>query len=695
MIYLKYFLYLGFIASFSHCTVPEKNTVKISSDKRNWAIEFSTAINKHLHQSVTKDTLFVHFNDGVYPFNESFGFFGDSSVNTNAPIVIKGNDKTVFTGGITLDNRALRPVSNIDVRNRIISIEARDKILEYDLHNNGITDLGELQSIGFGRSREASTAQLYINGERMTLARYPNAGDPHLLKMRKEVIPINKIISPGKEAVVLPVGGTDTTSERGVFEYEDKRVEMWLNASDIWLDGIFSRDWAWSFNKIGKIDTINKTIELKYEERYDLTDERSYFFATNLLEEIDVPGEYFIDREKGMLYVYPPTDFNLNNSQIQLSGNTQAFLEFERIENLTIENIHFEMGRFNAIGISQCSFINIINCTFSNFGHSAIIADGNNITVEQCKIYSIGGTAIELNGGDFATLEASNNTVVNCDISDWGNYHRVYSSAVALNGVGCKVIANNLHFSPHGAINLSGNNHLISRNEMSNVFLEFEDFGAIYAFLGRNQLMRGTIISHNYFHNLGLIGERVNVIYPDEATADWTIESNLFYKIGGKGSRVSAIGTNTSSHLSINNNLFLDCSQTLELGFHFSTWGKARYTYFRRFWEKQFSDMDSIPTVYSEMYPELKNFINEERIYVNTNSFTNNIIGNFSIPLRHDGLFITLSDLENADSLVITKGNRFTKDKSLIEFLEKWNSTKNREELKTEMPELLRKYLIE
>jgi len=685
---------LVFLLSFYQCADPAKNTIEISPDKKNWAIEFTTAINKHLQQSGIKDTLFIHFKEGVYPFNESFYFIGDSS-KTNAPIVIRGKGKTVFTGAISLDNRDLRLVSNPDVRNRIISVDARDKILEYDLHKNGVTDLGELQSIGFGRSRQASPAQLYINGERMTLARYPNAGDPYLLKMRKEVIPIKKIISPGKEKVVLPVGDTNTPSERGVFEYEDKRVEKWLSASDIWLDGIFSRDWAWSLNKVNKIDTVNKTIKLHYEEKYDLTANHSFFFATNLLEEIDVPGEYFIDREKGILYVYPPVDFILNNSQIQLSDNTQSFLEFERIQNLTIENIHFEMGRFNAIGISQCNDINIDNCTFSNFGHSAITANGNNIIIKQCNIHSIGGTAIELDGGDFETLKASNNEVLNCEISDWGNYHRVYSSAVALNGVGCKVVGNTIHFSPHGAINVSGNNHLISRNEISNVFLEFEDFGAIYAFIGRNQLMRGTIISHNYFHNLGLIGERVHVIYPDEATADWTIESNLFYKIGSEGARVNAILTNTGSHLSINNNLFLDCSQTFELSFHFSTWAMPRYeNYFKGIWEKQFSHIDSIPTVHLEQYPELKDFLSEERIYVNTNSFTNNIIGNFSIPLKHEGFFTTRSDLENADSLVITKGNSFTKDKSLVEFLEKWNSSKNREELKEAMPELLKDYLV-
>lgn len=679
------------------CATAANRYVEFSPDNENWAGEFKDAVNNHLQNSETGDTLFVHFTEGTYQFNESFHFMGDSSVETNAPIVIRGKGKTVFTGGISLDNSALRIVSNPALRNRIISAEARDKILEYDLYKDGINELGEINCIGFGRSREAAPTLLYINGERMTLARYPNAGNPFLVKNRNTVIPIKRITKAGQKKVELPGDANKKESvsiEKGEFVYEDDRVEKWLNASDIWLDGIFCRDWAWSLNKVSKIDTVSKTIKLHFEEKYDLTANHSFFFATNLLEEMDVPGEYFIDREKGKLYFYPPLSFDRNSSKIQLSGNTNTFLHFEGIENLRIENIDFELGRFNAVKIDKCSNVKIVDCSFRNFGNSAIIANGENISIEQCQIHSIGGTAIDLSGGDFETLKASNNEVRNCDFRDWGHYQRVYSSAVALDGIGSRVIGNKMYFSPHGAVTVSGNNHLIEKNEISNILLEFQDFGAIYAFIGKNQLMRGHVIRQNYFHDLGLIGERVHVIYPDEATADWTIESNLFYKIGSEGARVNAIFTNTGSHLAINNNLFLDCSQTFELSFHFTTWGKVRYDeYFKKIWDKQFSTTENIPAVYLDNYPELKNFLTEDRIYLNTNSFTNNIIGNFSVPLNHENYFVTKSDLENSDNFVISKGNRYTQDKTLPEFLDKWNSSENREELKKEMPELLKKYL--
>ena len=32
------------------------------------------------------------------------------------------------------------------------------------------------------------------------------------------------------------------------------------------------------------------------------------FYAYNLLEELDAPGEWYLDRQKGLLYFYPPSD---------------------------------------------------------------------------------------------------------------------------------------------------------------------------------------------------------------------------------------------------------------------------------------------------------------------------------------------------------------------------------------------------
>ena len=320
------------------------------------------------------------------------------------------------------------------------------------------------------------------------------------------------------------------------------------------------------------------------------------------------------------------------------------------------------MGRSGAITLDNCENVVVKRCTLRNFGTTAITVKGKLNLIEDCHINSIGGTAILLDGGSSETLEAGNNIVRRCDISDWAFYDRVYNPAIKLLGVGNKVIENHLYNSPHAAITLSGNNHLIEGNEIHHVLLEFTDFGAIYAFIGAHQEMRGQIISNNYFHDIGLVGDRVNAIYVDECSADWLINGNLFYNIGSEGKRVSAIQSNTGYHIHIDNNVFIDCSQTFELSYHFTTWGSHRYTgYFKPVWDKKIMDIQKIPQIYLETYPSLKDFIKEDKIWTSTCSFTNNVIGNIGFPLKHQGKFyVTLSsDVTHSDSLVTSAGNRF------------------------------------
>jgi hypothetical protein len=670
--------------------------ISLSVKDKNWFAKLNIAINERLKSGNISDTLFITFNEGVYPITETIQFKADLDNKQTPPIVIKGNEKVVFSGGTTLDNRKFYPITNLGTLNRIFNKEAHIKILEYDLKKGDINDLGGLKPIGFQREKSLAPAQLFYNEQRMTLARYPNEADMSVLKNRTSVIPIKKVINAGMKKVELPLDaskkiiGQDQNAE---FEYSDPHVSKWANAKDVWVDGIFTRDWAWSLNKVKRIDTLKNSITLEYNEAYELTDKKMFFFACNLLEELDVPGEYYIDREEGKLYFYPPKDFNKNKSTIGLSNNPKDFIAIENCSNIKFENICFELGRNKAVDINQSENISFERCEFRNFGGDAITVNGQNNTISNSSIHSIGGTAISLSGGNFETLSKANNTVKDCKIYDWAYYNRVYTPAIALSGVGNNVIHNTLYHAPHGAITIGGNDHVIAKNEIYDVLFEFIDFGAIYGFLGKNQLQRGHVIKGNYFHDIGKIGDKVFVVYADEATAGWLVEDNIFYKIGSKGTRLPSVFGNTPSYMKVKHNLFLDCSQTLEISFHFSTWGKKKYDeYFALRWKEQYNEEGSIPAVYTNRYPELKTFMSEERIYVNTNSFTDNTIGNFSIPLNHTGYFKAWSNLPNSDHLIISTNNTITRDISLPNFLDSWNNATSEKRLKMAIPEGLIQY---
>ena len=683
--------------SITRRSIKTNEHIIFSPGDRDWGSQLKSIIEHHLELGTLKDTLFIEFKTGTYFLNQPIKLVGKSLQTNSGPILLKGTGRVVFSGGRYLKNSLLTKISSQEVKNRIISKDAREKVLEYDLIKDSITSLGELKCIGFGRIAGVAPPQLFCDEQRMTLARYPNAGDPLLLKDRTKVIPILKVINPGSTLVDLPLDAnneTNSVAQHGTFGYVDSRVEKWVHAEDPWVDGIFTRDWSWSLNKIRQIDTAAKSITLEFDEKYNLTNKNSFFFACNLLEEIDVPGEYYIDKRTDKLYIYPPNGFNIKTSTLQITSAPYDLLTLDAIENITFENICFELGRYRAVNVSDCKNISFKNCEFKNFGISAIAIKGNDNNIEKCRIHAIGGTAISLDGGSFETLKKSNNKVFDCDIYDWAYYNRVYTPAIALTGVGNIVLRNKLHQAPHGAITVSGNDHLIENNEIYDVLLEFRDFGAIYGFLGKNQLMRGQTIRGNYFHNIGQLGDGVYAIYADEATAGWTIEGNLFYKIGHAGARVAGVMTNTGSYILVKNNIFLDCSETFELSFHFSTWGKKRYTdYFLKAWQKQYTLEGSIPSLYLERYPELKAFMKEERIYVSTDSFIGNQVGNFNLPLNQKGYFKTQSDIQQADNLVQSSQNVTITDHNITDYLELWNQSVDRRSIKKTIPFILKGYL--
>ncbi len=647
------------ILLFLPLNVAAKNRIHIFSPQdMSWGDKLNSLIMEHYDKQNNGDTLFVYFQEGRYFVDTPILFEGSGKHADNTPIVVQGLGNVVFTGGIILDNGRFNSLSK-ELHNRIYDKKAADKILVYQLDDD--ISLGDLACIGFSRPVQPVPSMLFHNGERMTLARYPNAGPIEEIRQRKTVIPINKVIDPGMEQVRIPGESSSLKSRNGIFECREERMKMWENTDDIWVDGIFARDWAWSFNKVKKIDSQNNSITLEYPEKYDLRAGASFFFfVCNLLEEIDVPGEYYIDRKEKMVYCYLPD--NEDKGKLELSVVPFTFFQLKNTRNISFRNLNFELGRDGGIDLNDCSGINIENCSFRNLGTTAVSIKGNDNKVSDCVISSIGGNAVSLEGGDFNTLSPACNLVQHCQISDWAFHYRVYNSAVSLKGVGNRIENSHLSHSPHGAINISGNDHVIKGNEIDHICLEFKDFGAIYAFTGANQEMRGHQVIDNYFHDIGMDADGVYAVYIDECSAGWTVSGNTFYKIGGGKGHTSAIFTNTGYDIKVDGNIFIDCAQTFLLSCHLTTWGKERYErYFKPNWNKKFKNKGEIPSIYFDKYPSLKSFIKDDKFWTKNCSFTNNIVYNYSIPLKHKGKFFVTrsSDVLRSDALVRSEENRW------------------------------------
>ncbi|WJH32197.1 right-handed parallel beta-helix repeat-containing protein [Paenibacillus sp. CC-CFT747] len=347
----------------------------------------------------------VFLRGGTYERTAAFQLDAQDSGTADKPITYKAfpGETVRLTGGQSLEKSWFTPVTDAAVLNRIISTDARTKVLQVDLRGHGITDYGVMSRHGYYKANDISQVppmELYVDGENMTLARWPNNG----------TVQMGDILDPGptrKDADLQDRGGT--------FSYTYDRPQYWTQADDIWLDGIFGYSWEWSYNKIASIDTLNKQITLRYGEMSGLFKNwyPDFHFAQNLLEEIDMPGEYFIDRTQGILYFLPTAAFKADHPSLTVSMLKTPMINALGVSYVTFEDLTLENGRDSAVVVMGGDHVRLVHCDIRNFTNGGVLintqsrwlyndfaaATGTHHGIVNSRIHHIGGTAVILNGG--------------------------------------------------------------------------------------------------------------------------------------------------------------------------------------------------------------------------------------------------------------------------------------------------------
>ncbi|WP_438445432.1 Ig-like domain-containing protein [Gorillibacterium sp. sgz5001074] len=575
----------------------------------------------------------VYLRGGTYNRSASFLLEEQDSGTADKPIHYRAfpGESVRLDGGLELAKNWFTPVADPSVLNRIISTEARTKVLQADLKSHGITDYGVLSRHGYYKANDVSQVppmELYIEGQGMTLARWPNNG----------TVQMGTILDKGPDRK-----SPDLQTRGGTFTYTYERPDLWTQAEDIWLDGIFGYSWEWSYNKIAAIDTINKSITLAYGEMSGLFKNwyPDFHFAQNLLEELDMPGEYYIDRTKGVLYFMPTAAFAAaENPEITVTMLKTPMINAVNASFITFEDLILENGRDSAVVIMGGDSVRLVNCEIRNFSNGGVQintpsrwlyndfakATGVNHAVISSHIHHIGGTGVILNGGDRLTLSPGNNAVENSHIHDFAYYHKAYNPSVILTGAGNRVTHSEIHDAPHPGILIFGNDHLVEYNNIYDVCKTFSDLGAIYMNLGAAPQERGSVIRRNYFHNIGEGKAGVQGVYPDNFTMGLTIEENIFYRMGN-----SAILNNGGAHIRTKNNLFIDAKVPYEFADLYLGDGpdqQINKNYMGPWHDlfQKYNNFEGMPHLVK--YPELAHFFEENRYYPDTNTLQGNVVYN-------------------------------------------------------------------
>ena len=538
----------------------------------------------------------VFVRGGVYPVSAAFTLTEADGGTAKSPVTYLAypGEKPIFTGGRQPVDFA--PVTAPDIT-KLLPESARGKVLVVDLTGQGIEAYGEIVSRGFGLSGYPGRpwVDLYVDGDALDLARWPNegfvkTGGVHGGKMK-----------------------TDEAGQPGIFEFAEDRPGQWQAADDVWAFGYWGHLWAGRSVPIASIDKTTKRITTGSRSSYGYKEGMPYYLF-NVLEELDKPGEWYLDRSSGKLYLYPPKP--LEDATVEFPLLAAPFVIIRDAEHVSLRGLTFELGRAEGAVIEGGANNLLAGCVFRKLGTNGVIINGGTgHKIVGCDIYTLGAGGVRAAGGDKKTLTPGEHVIENCHIYDFTRIDRAYAPAVHLDGVGNRIAHNLFHHSPHHAMRVEGYEHTIEWNEIHSVVYESDDQSGIDMF--GNPAVRGNVIRYNYWHHIGS-GHNVAGqagIRLDDFISGVLIYSNVFYRCAG--GRFGAIQIHGGKNNIVDNNLFVGCKYALS----FSPWGEKRWLERLARESTQIAvkrgGVDITAPPHSTRYPDLANLeANPDRNYV-------------------------------------------------------------------------------
>ncbi len=559
----------------------------------------------------------IRLAPGRYELTQSLEINRGSNLQLRGPA---DGAPAVLSGSALLPSDRWQRTADPQILRRVISPDARARLVEYSLSREERRNLGQLTRRGFEANKFAATpaATLYFNGHPMTLARWPN----------RNTIPVAEVLDAGTRRSQ----GDAYYQKGGVFRVGTYRMARWAKADEIWIDGILGRDWQWTFNRVRRMYPKRGIVELRYGEVEGIRDEdwlHTGVRFVNLLEEIDEPGEYFIDRKRGRLYFYPPVSPK-STITTELSRLREPLLRVDRSSGIVLANLRLEGGRSHGLEIRDSAQVTVDRCSVRNFSGDGIRAGGRSIRIRNSTIEDVGACGIRLEGGDLRSLTSSGSVIEACRIARNACVDRVFNAAVSLEGAGHVVRGCSFSDLPHMALEFTGNDFLIEGNTFTRTSLRFRDMGAIYANLGANPEMRGTVIRNNLFHDIAPDGRSCGAIYLDNGTCGVTIARNAFLRVGGHEDSW-AVMIHGGGEITVRENLFVECARPVHVAYWWNGFGKDSYALHFPQWKRTLPRLSR----HQARYPDLAAFFESDRRLPQTNSLASNLIVNHDQPLAH------------------------------------------------------------
>ena len=416
--------------------------------------------------------------------------------------------------------------------------------------------------------------------------------------------------------------GDHTFWRNGAFIWSHSRATRWDFSRGVWLNGYFTHDWRNCTARIGSYgregDSEN-VMRLAADIPYGVLGgtwgrKERRFKAVNLFEELDEPLEWWLDRERDILYFVPPD----GAPDIRVAFSDKPLLRGAGVANLRFEGIVFACNHGPFIAFDSPRGVVFRDCRFAGTASDAIVLSGDtrDTTVSDCEIAHCGAGGIRLSGGDRRTLTPSGSAIANCRIHDFGIFRRTYAGGVRLEGCGHVLRGCEIWDAPHTAVFWEGNDMLLESNDVHHVLLETGDAGAFYT--GRDWTTQGNVLRGNFVHDIGagttategadaaVSGTNAMGFYFDDCDCGDEVVGNFFRNVP------RAIMVGGGRDHPIRGNTFENCRLAISIDCRGITWGdKWKAPSGGNLLEEKAIALDYKCGIWAERYPRLARMMDD------------------------------------------------------------------------------------
>lgn len=472
-------------------------------------------VQKAIELSKTKDIsggCVIYLRAGIYDSSQKIEFTGINATS-GYPYVITSynNENVVFTDGYRINASKLSGADDGPLLDKIPS-DVKPDIKVIDLSSYGIDEFASPDKI-----------RLTIDDTIYSLARWPNTATT---KMREYT---------GSDAVD---GVIDPGSELGMeFCIEDIRPYTWQNTGDIMLIGSFNSEYWTDAITLESFNPEKRSIVTKEVIRHNSAvgakySDKNSFYWVNVVEELDSPGEFYIDKANKKLYVYPinitsDSEIILSCSSEYSSGSVVAV--GGNSSNIVIDGINFKANSKQKIAsFNNCQNVIVQNCTFKDSVGGIIIGANTSF----CGV--VNSTFENING--FYPIVTSKSAVSEYVRELKPQYNFVQNnyfyncSNIIIRGVGDIISHNYFSNTPGGAIYCDSSNEvIIEYNEIVSYGKNTDDCGAIYVG-GRKDAAAGVYVRNNYIHDASsnaFSSDSSRGIYLDDLNSNTYVYNNV------------------------------------------------------------------------------------------------------------------------------------------------------------------------